>query len=237
MATQNINIGQLANDGTGDDIRTAFDKVNDNFIDLDARFPTAATGVNLGSLGENVFESATNSALSFKKLVAGDNISLTANLTSITVSSVDSLDQLILVSDSGSITVNRGQTMSVQGSNGISTNVVGQNLYVSGGNGIVAADGAPTLSATLNANNQNLINGGNITSSGFYGPLEGLVYGVDIRELAGSAAPGAFDFGNLNPTYVNLLDFLAKETDLEFGTFVNPGVSAAIVELGTLAAE
>jgi len=31
MAIQTINIGQNANDGTGDDLRTAFDKVNDNF--------------------------------------------------------------------------------------------------------------------------------------------------------------------------------------------------------------
>jgi hypothetical protein len=34
MARQNINIGSSANDGTGDPLRTAFDKINDNFIDL-----------------------------------------------------------------------------------------------------------------------------------------------------------------------------------------------------------
>ncbi len=88
---------------------------------------------------------------------------------------------------------------------------------------------------TVISNNKNITNGGSVTGTGFYGPLEGLVYGIDVRELAGSAAPGAFDFGNLNPTFVNLLDFLSKETDLEFGKFVNPGVSAATVELGTLA--
>ena len=31
MAKQTINIGTAANDGTGDQLRTAFDKVNDNF--------------------------------------------------------------------------------------------------------------------------------------------------------------------------------------------------------------
>ena len=35
MAIQTINIGQNVNDGTGDDLRTAFDKVNDNFTYLD----------------------------------------------------------------------------------------------------------------------------------------------------------------------------------------------------------
>ena len=34
MAKQNINIGSTANDGTGDDLRTAGDKINDNFTEL-----------------------------------------------------------------------------------------------------------------------------------------------------------------------------------------------------------
>lgn len=34
MAKQVINIGAAANDGTGDPLRTAFDKVNDNFTEL-----------------------------------------------------------------------------------------------------------------------------------------------------------------------------------------------------------
>jgi hypothetical protein len=31
MAKQTVNIGSSANDGTGDQLRTAFDKINDNF--------------------------------------------------------------------------------------------------------------------------------------------------------------------------------------------------------------
>ena len=34
MAKQSINIGSSANDGTGDPLRTAFDKINDNFDEL-----------------------------------------------------------------------------------------------------------------------------------------------------------------------------------------------------------
>ena len=34
MAQQSINIGSTANDGTGDPLRTAFDKINDNFSEL-----------------------------------------------------------------------------------------------------------------------------------------------------------------------------------------------------------
>jgi len=230
-----IDIGQLVNDGTGDDLRTAFDKVNDNFVDLNARFPRAANGENLGPSGEGIFESSSNSTLSFKKLIGGDNISLTSNVTGITITAPDSLDQLIAVSNSGTVTVARGQTMSIQGTSGITTSVTGQNLYISGTTGIVSADGAPSLSAGLDANNQNIANAGVVTSTGFYGPIEGLVYGIDVRDLSNAAGENSFDFGNLNNTYTNIIDYLQKETDVEFGTFVNPGTVSATIDLGTIA--
>lgn len=34
MAQQTINIGAVANDGTGDQLRTAFDKINSNFTEV-----------------------------------------------------------------------------------------------------------------------------------------------------------------------------------------------------------
>ena len=34
MAKQTVNLGTAANDGTGDPLRTAFDKVNDNFDEV-----------------------------------------------------------------------------------------------------------------------------------------------------------------------------------------------------------
>ena len=46
MAKQTINIGSSANDGTGDPIRTAFDKVNDNFNELYA-VTAAGSGNNI----------------------------------------------------------------------------------------------------------------------------------------------------------------------------------------------
>ena len=47
MANSIINIGTLANDGTGDDLREAFIKVNNNFSELYARSPESTTAVNL----------------------------------------------------------------------------------------------------------------------------------------------------------------------------------------------
>lgn len=49
MSRLNINIGTTANDRTGDPLRTAFEKVNQNFIELyatasaDVQIPTQAT--------------------------------------------------------------------------------------------------------------------------------------------------------------------------------------------------
>ena len=42
MANQTINIGATANDGTGDQLRDAFDKVNDNFLEVYAGTATVA---------------------------------------------------------------------------------------------------------------------------------------------------------------------------------------------------
>ena len=43
MAIQTVNIGTIANDGTGDDLREAFVKVNNNFSELDLRAPEKTT--------------------------------------------------------------------------------------------------------------------------------------------------------------------------------------------------
>ena len=233
MTIQTINIGQIANDGTGDDLRAAFDKVNDNFVDLNTRFPNDATGENLGPTGGGIFESATNSKLSFKKIIGGDNITLVESLTGITLSTPSSLNQLIIVSDTGSVTVQSGQTMSITGGTGIATTVTGQNLTVAATTGVLGADSNPQLNATLNANNQNVINGGSITASAFYGPLEGLVYGVDVRSLFGSTQE--FDFGSIRETYENIMDWLVGHSDVDFGKFINPGVVSDIVDLGPIA--
>lgn len=56
MAQQVINIGTAANDGSGDPLRQAFDKINDNFSEL---YATGPAGANF-DLSNNDIE-ATNS--------------------------------------------------------------------------------------------------------------------------------------------------------------------------------
>lgn len=234
MAINDINIGSIANDGTGDDLRTAFDKINNNFTELDTRFPKETTGINLGNIGEGIFVSADQGELSFKKIVAGSNISIASAANNITISSTGGLDSLLIVSDSGSITVERGQSLSISGTDGIQTRTIGQNLIVEATDGVLAADGDPTLSATLNANNNNIIDAGTVTATQFNGPLEGLVYGVDVRTIAGFY--NDFDFGEIIvPNYTSIIEWLQREVDVDFGTYVAPGLVFGTVDGGTFA--
>lgn len=52
MAQQTINVGAAPNDGTGDPIRTAYIKCNDNFGELYSRVQTTAPTASIGQDGD-----------------------------------------------------------------------------------------------------------------------------------------------------------------------------------------
>ncbi len=107
MARQEINIGSSANDGTGDPLRTAFDKVNDNFVELygtdndintldanlDVRTFEITTGVTNGDitvtpngtgaikLGAMKFVGTTLSSDDSTQITIAENIESTGTLT------------------------------------------------------------------------------------------------------------------------------------------------------------
>ena len=100
MAKQVINIGTTANDGTGDPLRTAFDKVNDNFNELYtddtndvssivATAPIArnnATGIVTISLNDAgiVTDKIADDAVTADKLANSINTEITANTAKVT---------------------------------------------------------------------------------------------------------------------------------------------------------
>ena len=65
MARQYINIGSSANDGTGDDLRTGADKINDNFIEL---YNQDSTGIVNKTALQNALTSS-DSYCSFKSAI------------------------------------------------------------------------------------------------------------------------------------------------------------------------
>ena len=130
MAITYINTGTIANDGTGDDLRDAFIKINDNFEELDLRIVEDFNVENLGSLGDGLYGGKIAGVHGFKRLVGGSNITLSSTANTITLNGADSLDQLLVVSDSGSLTVSRGQTMNVRGGEGTNTRTDGQTIFI-----------------------------------------------------------------------------------------------------------
>jgi|APSaa5957512576_1039674.scaffolds.fasta_scaffold07983_2 hypothetical protein len=60
MAQQLVNIGASANDGTGDQLRTAFDKINDNFVEVyDELGGTSLSNIDIGVLTSTTISTAT----------------------------------------------------------------------------------------------------------------------------------------------------------------------------------
>ena len=223
MAVQTINIGTLANDGTGDELREAFSKVNQNFDDLDLRSPESTTVTNLGNTGEGVFAQKVGSQLQLKKLVQGSNITLTSSTTGITINATGGLQQLNVVSDTGSMQLADGGTLNILGGAGASTSVSGNVLTIAS-QAEVKSDTTPELGGNLNAGGNDISNVNTLTASNFSGALTGnvtgLVHGVDIRNIEPNTA--GFDFGSLSNDIRGLSDWLIYETDIDFGAILTP---------------
>lgn len=222
MAIQTINIGNIANDGTGDDLRVAFQKVNDNFEELNSvAFVDTTNAVNLGSAGQGLFVGKDGDTLQFKSIVAGSNTSFSTTNNTITINSAGGLDNILVLSDNGSLTVD--SILRIEGGELINTRVspASSTLFVELENtGILEYDIAPKLSANLDANNKNIISAGTISANTFIGPLEGLVNNVDIAEIAYHNQN--LDLGNIFDSFDNLIDFLANNSDINFGSFTDP---------------
>lgn len=232
MTINYVDVGLIANDGTGDDLREAMIKINNNFEDLDARLIEETVIVNAGSFGTGLYSGFVNNEHRIKRLVAGQNISISSDNDIVTINSTEGLEELVVISDNGSITVQNGQTLSIQGGEAIETRTSGQTLYIDlDTTGIVARDTAPRLEANLTANNKNISGAGTISAEYFQGHLQGLVWGYDLRTF-GSYFQG-FDFGNFRRVYNNAIEFILTNTDVDLGGFSQVD-SGPIIELGPI---
>jgi len=83
MAQQLINIGTSANDGTGDSLRAAFDKANDNFNEL---YAAGAAGSNL-DLSDNDIGVKTSDADGGIRLVPNGTGTVSVQDASLTIAS------------------------------------------------------------------------------------------------------------------------------------------------------
>ncbi len=138
MAQQTINIGSSANDGTGDPLRTAFDKINDNFTELYGSTSeandliedsTPQLGGDLDVNGRRITSARSNEDIVLLPNGTGGVVASAIRIAGTTISS----------DDSSTININEGLvvdgTASVSGAATLSSTI--------------AVTGAATLSSTL----------------------------------------------------------------------------------------
>lgn len=109
---QRINIGNRVNDGLGDDLRTAFRKVNANFNSLAEELTTTVSDASPGN-GESLFKQKTGATLEFKTLIAGTKITLSSSLNNIEINSTANDAFETFVTDAGSITAGVGNNKAI----------------------------------------------------------------------------------------------------------------------------
>jgi len=117
MAKQSVNLGSSANDGTGDPLRTAFDKINDNFDEL-YLYSTATADNNITITGNTIATDNTNGNITIDPNGTGRLIIATGAEIRVT----DHVDNGIVFSDtngdlsfSGALTFD-GSTLATTGS-------------------------------------------------------------------------------------------------------------------------
>lgn len=222
MAISRINVGTLANDGTGDDLRQAFVKVNNNFDDLDARTEGQATADNLGS-GTGIFYSKEAGVIGLKSLVSGTNIEITNDADTVTISNNGTI---ILQGSTGTGSIaGASRTLLINGGDNITTNASSNSITVNiDPTGLVLSDTTPQLGGPLNADNNNIVDVGVLTANTITGALTGTVDGINITSLYNSLGNVlGFDYGTVVVNVTNALDFFVSQQSIDYGTIVSPG--------------
>jgi hypothetical protein len=114
MATiQTINIGNIVNDGLGDDLRTAFQKVNANFSELSAQL-TITVGT-AATTGIDIFKEKVGAELVFKGLVSGTKMLLDDTGDNIIINNTAPDAFIRFDTDSGSVLASSFQQLTLQG--------------------------------------------------------------------------------------------------------------------------
>lgn len=230
MALQTINVGNFVNDGTGDDLRTAFTKINTNFEELDLIGGQNNTISNVGT-GIGLYREKIGVDLKLRTLKSGNGITVALTTPNEITITNDRLSIANIQADSGSFNASDSiNSLSIVGGTGIVTSIVGDVLTIEGNDYVLSLDPNPTLGGNLNLNNNDIIGSGNINISGnvtaiavdgsFNGNLTGLVYGIDIREIDNTI--NVFDFGGILVNASSPIQYLFLTSQVDMGTVTSP---------------
>lgn len=237
MAIQLINIGFNANDGTGDDLREAFIKVNQNFEELDLRDDERTTAINLGNVGEGVFAQDNNYQLEFKRLVAGKDIVLSSNPDRVLVEANGGLKTLLVQSNSGSVFLEEVADITFLGGENINTTIVNGVVTIDyTGPTLLEEEVLPVLGAPLNASGKdinyvNTLTANRILCGDIIGNVTGLVHNIDIREI-NQYFNNYLDFGQISKNINSIIDWVIAEAVVDMGSIGAPELKT--IDCGTI---
>jgi len=221
MAIQQINVGVLANDGTGDDLREAFIKANQNFDDLDLRVAsfTEITGENLGTTGFGVFAEKVDNQFQFRKLQAdplyADSMNIRISDDGNTVFLSTPQSQSRFTDGTRTITTPVEQPIFVTGEQGavVTVNTVGPEIRI---RSVISGESAPELSANLNAADNEIQN-------------VSAINGITADQLE---RVFGFDFGAMQSSSTSIIEFIISNSDVDLGGESDWFESAASIEFG-----
>ena len=144
MAQQTLNIGLTANDGTGDTLRVAMDKVNDNFDEI---YASPLFNEDITISGNEIRANRSNDDLVFAPSGTGSILFPGIRINDNNIEAVRTNDNINIVpSGTGSVTIG---SISIK-DNTISTNATNADLELSpSGSGIVTA---PEITVDSNIN-------------------------------------------------------------------------------------
>lgn len=129
MTIQTINIGGYANDGTGDDLRTAFTKVNENFLALSGDV-NIVSGANVG-VGTGIFAQKNLANLEFKSLTSTDNsVTITSTSTTVNLKATASIVEDTSPMLGADLDLNGYRIINTEGGSGLETNVYGISVPI-----------------------------------------------------------------------------------------------------------
>jgi len=187
VAKQTIGIGTTANDGTGDPLRDAFDKVNDNFDEVYSAFTFAS---NNATVANNV-------------LIGNSTVNSVANSTTVSISNSTSE----VTTTSGSILVGNSTVNSIANSSTIVVSNSTSSIAVSEGtiavgNSTVNTTANSSLvnatSVTVNSNTGLTLGTSDTSANGFTYLPNGLI--IQYGSVDANTTVGDITFANVFPT-------------------------------------
>lgn len=234
MTITNINIGTIANDGTGDDLREAFIKVNNNFAELNARDPESTTVTNRltdTSTVKGLFYEKQGVDLQFKVLEAGTNVTFTGtNENKIRVNATGILS-LNMTGSTGPVIfdIGSGSTIQYFGVGGARTRMLAMppatfpTLEIES---LLVNEGNPTLSGTLTAAGNDITGVDVLQATN----VQSLIYNIDLRTRNSFIGfdMGTITLDNAVPpaiTFQNALDYFFYLNPIDMGTIGSPNTN------------